>query len=152
MNVLLAVDDDQPSLHAARAAAEWLPAEAEVVVLHVGSSVGRLAAERYAGAGLHPYPMVPVAALPSDEELLDQAREVAQRAAEIVDGKARVEQGDTVGTILEVAAQIEADLIVVGTGDRSWLNRLFEPSVGTEVASSAPCSVLVVRPSDDGDG
>jgi nucleotide-binding universal stress UspA family protein len=147
MKILLAVDDDRPSYEAAVAVARWFPDDAKVVALYVGATVAAdsaLAWPDVAGSGLMGYPYVTASSL-SGEPGLQHAREVAGRAAAIVDGSARVERGSAVDTICRVAQEIGADLIVVGTGDRGWLSRLLEPSVGAGVATRAPCSVLVVR-------
>jgi len=51
-------------------------------------------------------------------------------------------------TIVDYAAEIHADIIVVGTHGRSGVSRLFMGSVAEHVVRSAPCPVLVVRPSE----
>jgi nucleotide-binding universal stress UspA family protein len=91
------------------------------------------------------YPRATLDTLPAVEELARMGREVASRAAAVADGRPRLEQGEPVPVIQQVASEIRADLIVVGTADRSWVSRIFRPSVGTSVATDAPCSVLVVR-------
>lgn len=50
--------------------------------------------------------------------------------------------------IVDYAADIHADLIVVGTHGRSGVSRLLMGSVAEHVVRSAPCPVLVVRPSE----
>ncbi len=153
--ILLAIDDDPIRVHAIRAVADWLPGDADVVALHVGPSsvdsttLAPTAAAPIAAGGLAGYPVATVGTLPSDEEIDGAARETARLAANAIDGTARAERGDPVQTIVQVAEEIDADLVVIGTGDRSWLSRLFRPSVGVTVAAEAPCSVLVVRPPDE---
>jgi nucleotide-binding universal stress UspA family protein len=44
-----------------------------------------------------------------------------------------------------VADQRSADLIVVGTGERAMLERLFGGAVSDSVAHHAHCDVLIVR-------
>lgn len=155
--ILLAIDDDPVRAHAIRAVVNWLPGDADVVALHVGPSavaagtIAPTAAAPMAAGGLAGYPVATVATLPGDDDLDKAARENAQRAAAAVDGTARAERGDPALTVIQVAEEIGADLVVVGTGDRSWLSRLFRPSVGVSVAADAPCSVLVVRPPDEPD-
>jgi nucleotide-binding universal stress UspA family protein len=68
----------------------------------------------------------------------------------------RIERGSSVKTEIEVrSGQIEdvivayadendADLIVVGSANRSWLETLFDISIARKVTKSAPCPVLVV--------
>jgi len=50
--------------------------------------------------------------------------------------------------IVEYAGEIHADLIVVGTHGRSGMSRLLMGSVAEHVVRTAPCPVLVVRPSE----
>lgn len=52
------------------------------------------------------------------------------------------------GAILDVAAEVEADLIVVGARGLSAVERFFRGSVSTRVAHHAPCSVLIVEHND----
>jgi universal stress protein A len=47
--------------------------------------------------------------------------------------------------IVEYAARIEADLIVMGTHGRTGLDRLLTGSVAEHVVRTAPCPVLTVR-------
>lgn len=58
--------------------------------------------------------------------------------------------GQPVEEIVEVAQRRDADLIVVGTREASFLERLLEGSVSQGVARRAHCDVLIVHP-DDGD-
>jgi nucleotide-binding universal stress UspA family protein len=54
--------------------------------------------------------------------------------------------GPAVDEIIEVAAQHDADLIVVGTHEPGLLERLFRGSVSQGVVRRAHCDVLVVHP------
>lgn len=150
MTILLAVDDDPVSYEAAASVARWLPAQAKVVALHVGGTPGPIPEGGWplmAGDGMG-YPFVTLSALPTGDELEAMAREVASRAADLVGGEPMVEHGDPACVIRRVASEIKADLIVVGTSDRSLFSRIFRPSVGASVATDAPCSVLIVREPD----
>lgn len=53
--------------------------------------------------------------------------------------------GDPADAILRLAEEHQADVIVVGTRNRSWFSRLFDPSVAGAVADRARRPVLVVR-------
>ncbi|QDS93984.1 Putative universal stress protein [Roseimaritima multifibrata] len=55
--------------------------------------------------------------------------------------------GPTVPCILDEAADIKADLIVIGAKGHSAIHRVLLGSVSDSVASHAKCSVVVVRPS-----
>jgi nucleotide-binding universal stress UspA family protein len=143
LRILLAVDDDRPSLLAAIAVARWFPADAEVVALHVATDPGPIVPV-VPGAAPAGYVSATLGEL-DDAAFASIARDLALRAASLTDGEPRVEHGDTVATICRVAEEMAADLIVVGTGDRGFLSRLVHPSIGTDVVTEAPCSVLVVR-------
>jgi universal stress protein A len=62
----------------------------------------------------------------------------------------KVEHGDAVPTIIEVAARDGYDLVVMGTHGRTGLSQLLMGSVAEKVVRQAPCPVLTVRLSDDG--
>ena len=51
--------------------------------------------------------------------------------------------------IVELAEEHEADLIVVGTREPGFLERLLGGSVSEGVARRAGCDVLIVHPADD---
>lgn len=62
---------------------------------------------------------------------------------------ARVEfdlaDGEPGEAIVKLAQERKADLIVVGTHDRTFIDRLLHGSVSADVSRHAPCDVLVVR-------
>jgi nucleotide-binding universal stress UspA family protein len=47
--------------------------------------------------------------------------------------------------IVRVATELEADLLVVGSGGKGFFKRLFTGSVSDYVVHHAPCPVLVIR-------
>jgi nucleotide-binding universal stress UspA family protein len=57
--------------------------------------------------------------------------------------------GQPAAEIIDVAEQRDADLIVVGTREPGFLERLFGGSVSEGVARQARCDVLIVHPDDD---
>ena len=57
----------------------------------------------------------------------------------------RLEEGPPAPTILRVAAQAKADVIVLGTHGRTGLGRLIMGSVAEQVVRKAPCPVLTVK-------
>ena len=59
--------------------------------------------------------------------------------------RSRVEVGEPGDVICAVAAEINADLIVVGSHGHGWFQRVLIGSVSTHVLHHAPCPVLVVR-------
>jgi nucleotide-binding universal stress UspA family protein len=56
-----------------------------------------------------------------------------------------LEEGDPIEVILEVAKEVNADLIVMGTHGRKGLARILLGSVAEQVGRQAPCPVLTVR-------
>jgi K+-sensing histidine kinase KdpD len=56
-----------------------------------------------------------------------------------------VVEGDPSAVILDVAREINADLIVLGTHGRKGISRLFVGSVAEQVVRKAECPVLTVR-------
>jgi nucleotide-binding universal stress UspA family protein len=50
--------------------------------------------------------------------------------------------------IVDYAKELHADLIVIGTHGRTGVSRLLMGSVAEHVVRTAPCPVLVVRPSE----
>jgi nucleotide-binding universal stress UspA family protein len=54
-------------------------------------------------------------------------------------------EGPSALTVVEVAREVNADLIVMGTHGRTGIGRLFLGSVAEEVLRKAPCPVLTVK-------
>lgn len=63
-----------------------------------------------------------------------------------VDATCLVMQGEVVESLLEVARQRDAALLVLGSRRLSTLERVFLTSSGSETASLAPCAVAIVPP------
>jgi nucleotide-binding universal stress UspA family protein len=82
-----------------------------------------------------------------DQTLADARAAATDVAAEagVRDVEALGETGDPVEAILRAAEKHDADVIVVGSHDRSWLKRLFEGSVATDLVRTADRPVLVVK-------
>jgi nucleotide-binding universal stress UspA family protein len=58
--------------------------------------------------------------------------------------ESRIEAGDVADTIVSVALDILADLIVLGTGKHSKVRQLTHRTVTDRVIRDAPCAVLVI--------
>ena len=54
--------------------------------------------------------------------------------------------GGVAQTVLDVARELKADLIIIGTNMRGGLSRLFPGAIADEIVHNAPCPVLLVRP------
>ena len=91
----------------------------------------------------------------SMSESVDKERRAAKQAYERIakmfeganaDVQHVVREGHRGRAIVEVARELEADLIVVGARGQSTVRRLLLGSISDYVATHADCSVLVVRP------
>ena len=74
---------------------------------------------------------------------LERRLEPARAAG--VAARAQVRVGKPAREILRVAAELPADLVVMGAHERGRVARLFLGSVSERVLRAAPCPVLVVR-------
>ncbi|WP_437836022.1 universal stress protein [Sorangium sp. So ce1153] len=82
----------------------------------------------------------------------DDARAGLRRLLDSFDGlgvtwESSVRRGDARRAIVREAARWKADLIIMGTHGRSGISRALLGSVAESVMRSAPCDVLVARPS-----
>lgn len=126
-------------------------AHAELHVIAVGAEEGD--AVRLPGTTLRVLPQ---------EEANDETREhvgdLVQRylatngAPSIEKIAVYVTTGHPAERIVALATAIDAELIVVGTHGRTGLKRIVLGSVAEEVVRRAPCTVVVIRPSDFLDG
>ena len=76
----------------------------------------------------------------AEEFLAEQARTLAPLAVQT-----RVEHGDPRLLVVDVAREIGADWVIVGSHGRRGFQKLVLGSVASHVVSHAPCSVLVVK-------
>ena len=90
---------------------------------------------------------VPEGPRPEPEELAQHhlARARNSLASRGVDAEYVAEVGDTVERLLAVAAEREADLIVVGSREHGFLEHLLGRPVDEAVAKRAGCDVLLVH-------
>jgi nucleotide-binding universal stress UspA family protein len=146
---LLAVDGTEASEHAIDAATRLpLPSEMALTIVHVIPEEA---------------PEPPVALIPSQEyeKLADKyeterrarAEQIAGRAEQRLRAARRVPEvqircGKPAEQILAAARETGAELLIVGSANRSALGRLFLGSVSSRVLSHASCSVLVARSAD----
>jgi nucleotide-binding universal stress UspA family protein len=162
--VLIAVDESEQALNAARVAYSLFGDNATYTVVNVAdespmmwggdslmwgvgypvlmtpSGLVGVAPRPTAGAG-SPVPEV-------DSAPIDTAMQVALEVAteaELPNPQVVGEVGDPARAILEAARQHGADVIVVGSHDRSWVTRLFLPSVADSVVKDAEIPVLIAR-------
>lgn len=142
--VILAAVDFSEHAHAALASAKQLALKQPNSELHVVHVV--------------PPPVGTVAVVGSADmaatftETLDRTRKELQEACtEVANGLpdrvyGHVRTGRPSREIAEVAKQIGADVVVVGTHGRTGISRALLGSVAEEVVRHAPCDVLTIRP------
>lgn len=141
--VLAATDLSDPSFPAITAAnAEARRRKAKLTVAHCMDFPPTMMALGFA----------PVAPLPPDAQGSRVARsdEAAARVRETlaklgVTAEVVVAEGTARATIPEIAEQLPAELVVVGTRGRTGLKRLLLGSVAESIVRHVGCSVLAVR-------
>ena len=158
--VLVAVDDSEGSVRAAETAHRLFGDDAEYLAVNV-TNVVDIAAIPWYGAGwgapyAAPYGTVwsyraegvvaddgtPIDA--GEEAAEANARELAEQSG-LRDAEAVGEEGDPATAVLRAAEERQVDVIVVGTEERGWLDRLVRPSVSKEILRHAHVPVLIVH-------
>ena len=85
------------------------------------------------------YSQIELAARTALLEAVTEARGTLPSAEE------KLVQGDPRDCIVDIAKQLKADMIVLGTHGRRGLSRAFLGSVAEYIVRHGPCAVLVVR-------
>tara|TARA_B110000211_G_scaffold35972_1_gene36315 strand:+ start:499 stop:1230 length:732 start_codon:yes stop_codon:yes gene_type:complete len=78
------------------------------------------------------------------EDRRDQLEELKTACGSSVETEIEVRSGQIEEVIVAYADECDADLIIVGSPNRSWLEALLNTSVARKVTRSALCPVLVV--------
>jgi len=148
--IVVGVDYSQNSNDALAAASELAGtrADAALHLVHVSRADGP---QPFAGTTRS---STPSAALPPSDELEMERREIealTQRAAPAVRAKGvrifgHLRTGNAAREIVQLASDLSADLIVVGTHGRTGVMKLLLGSVAQNVLTQASCAVLVVKP------
>jgi len=149
--VLIAVDDSETSLEAAKVAHHLFGDDANYLVVNVADSgVNGSIAWGYAYPVSMPMLDVPMVSTdPDADRTVVEGAE--QRAADIAEAahlpapEAVGQTGDVATAILNAAHQHQVDVIVVGSHERSWFSRLLSGSVANTLVREADVPVLVVR-------
>lgn len=158
-HVLIAADDTEESVHAAKTARQLFGDDARYTVVSVARTEVMWAGSSMAWGV--PYTLaVPPASMPGPPLVFDQPTstprdtpaDIAERQADEVMAAAQLPKADAVGevgdpadAIVRAAQECGADVVVVGSHDRSWFGRLFTRSVTNEVVRDSPVPVLVVH-------
>jgi nucleotide-binding universal stress UspA family protein len=112
--------------------------EAELTVLHVGPLGPTVSGRERTPSQTA---LAPLDGEPLAEELRSLFGETADHRPT---PELRVLSGPVVGTILDVAGEVNADLIVLGTHGRTGFERFVLGSVTEKIVRKAPCPVLTV--------
>ena len=142
--VLIAADGTQTALHAAREAV-GLVRDPQFVLVAVAPPTP----ESGESAGGFEGPII----TPEEADELaerqqhdwEAALDATADALGLPDAERHVVHGDAGPMLVQVAEDMDADLLVMGTGDKGLLKRVFLGSVSQHVVHHAPCPVLVVR-------
>ena len=150
--ILIAADDSEESIDAARVAHALFGDDAEYLVIHVGTAIPSSAvAWGYAYPVTMPmvdYPPVLTEPAPGEPTLVEEAEDRADavaHAASLEGAEAVGDIGDTSEAILNAAREHGADVIVVGSHERGWFSRLLSGSVSQDVIRRSDIPVLVVK-------
>lgn len=139
--ILCAVDFSEPSRQAAAyAQALALRLGARLVCLYVAPSVGTVDERNLSGAA---------ASQLTDDITAGAGQVMGVFVRENFPGQqvdARIVQGDPAQVLVATAAEVRADLLIMGTHGRKGLERLVFGSVAEKVLKTAGCPVLTVRP------
>ena len=79
------------------------------------------------------------------QTILDAATELVSKSGQKVSDAAVVVAREASTGIIDYAIEHDIEAIVIGTGDKRGLSRLFLGSVAADVAHRAPCTVIIAR-------
>jgi nucleotide-binding universal stress UspA family protein len=134
--IVVGYDETEPSKRALDRAAELAQAfGAKLIVTSVAPVLVS------AGRGMGPIDPVD----PPSEHLAELEHARARLADKGVDAELVPAVGDPADTIVELADERHADMIVVGTREPNVLERLLGQSVSQSVSRQAHCDVLIVH-------
>lgn len=143
--VLIATDGSDDALAAARAAAELLHPDLDLVVVTTVAEPDLIDVQGSGFAG----PAVTEEELEAEQQAAHVEADAETAAtAHVIAGRAPVRQlvveGEPGPAIVALAAEVGAAAIVVGAHGKGPFARLFEGSVSRHLIDHAPCPVLVV--------
>jgi nucleotide-binding universal stress UspA family protein len=141
--ILLCADGSDQSFGALSLGLELLGHSNELVLVTVatGPDPASLAGSGHAGPDMQPEEYDK--AVGQANRRADSVIRQAQRELGIPGAQARVLQGDPGAAICQLATELSARAIVVGSRGRGGLKRAFLGSVSDHVVRNAPCSVIV---------
>jgi nucleotide-binding universal stress UspA family protein len=151
--ILVAVDESDESIAAAREARQLFGVDAEYLAVNVAEGTPAWAPTGSVWGAVYPYPYAAPYPLVEEEvsfEPTDDVEEDARQRAHDLATEAGIrapaaigEVGDPATAILDAASRHHADVIVVGAGRKRWWERLVEGSVTRQLTSYSRIPVLV---------
>jgi nucleotide-binding universal stress UspA family protein len=141
--VLIAADNSETSVSAARVAHSLFGDSAEYLVVNVDRTMN----DAMAWGAAYPLAM-PLPAPTDDPTALQRAEDVAsdvKNSAALPMAESIGEVGDPAHAIIQAAHEHGVDVIVVGSHTHTWLSRLFTGSVSNDLLREADIPVLVVK-------
>lgn len=147
--ILIAVDGTDSDRVVIRRALDLLGPDHSYLVVNVTDEPAMLGAVSlaYASASAFSVPALSEFAdgLGVDADGAEDIAEEAAAGAGMTGAEALGEIGDPATVLVKIAGDRQAAAIAIGASERSWLSRLFDPSVEAAVVDRAPCPVLVVH-------
>ena len=146
MHVLIGTDGSDDALAAARRAADVLPSDARFHLVCVAEPPAMVTAGTESGfAGGMATPQEVDAAWRGAVGDAEAALARTTSALDLPDVGTSVERGTPGVALCQLAAELGADVVVVGSRGRGAIRRALLGSVSSYVVHNAPCAVLVVR-------
>jgi len=142
--IVAGTDFSDPALPALRAAAEEARRTGgELTIVHSLDDTWPAAAYAAMAFGGAPFDVSAEEVQRMEDAAGDRLKETLDRLA--IKAETQVARGPAGAALVDIASELKADLVVVGTVGRTGLRRMLLGSVAEAVATKAPCSVLVVR-------
>ncbi len=150
MKILIATDGSDFSMEAARKMSSMVETEdvKEILVLYV---VEPIAPSAPFGVSDSYYIEAQNAMRTAGEADVEKTKEVIEEAFKpaVVRIQTKVVNGRPKQAIIDEASEWKADLIVAGSHGRGFWGRAFLGSVSSAIVKHAPCSVLVIRKTEE---
>lgn len=143
--VLLCTDGSDEALRALSAGLDLLGRDHEFVLATVMQAPDEdsLVGSGHAGPELSPEEFDDQVARAADDAT--SAVDHVRRELALVGSESRVLRGDPAAAICQLAKELSARAIVVGSRGRGGLKRALLGSVSDQIVRNAPCSVIVTR-------
>lgn len=143
-NILVPLDFSDPSMRALDYATELAkPFGATLTVLHVLEPIAYASpADLYAGVAAQLGDLITEQRRSARERMAELQAKMAKRGFEL---RTVIREGIAHQEIVETAARLKSDLILLTTHGRTGLSHLLMGSVAERVVRAAPCAVLSLR-------